>query len=140
MTGRRTVSVSHWTWRHRALCRDMDSGVFFPPEGEHGTARHRREQAAKAVCARCPVRPQCATDALVNGERHGVWGGLSAAERRAARRTGDRRPHDDEEERTVAWSTRQLAELAGTTVRAVRHYHEVGLLDEPARRANGYKR
>jgi hypothetical protein len=39
----------------------------------------------------------------------------------------------------VAWSTREIAELAGTTVRAVRHYHEVGLLDEPKRRANGYK-
>ncbi len=37
------------------------------------------------------------------------------------------------------WSTRQLAELAGTTLRAVRHYHEVGLLEEPERRSNGYK-
>lgn len=40
----------------------------------------------------------------------------------------------------MGWSTRQLAELAGTTVRAVRHYHEIGLLPEPERRANGYKR
>lgn len=39
----------------------------------------------------------------------------------------------------MAWSTRELAELAGTTVRAVRHYHEVGLLPEPQRCANGYK-
>ncbi len=39
----------------------------------------------------------------------------------------------------MAWSTRQLAEIAGTTVKAVRHYHEVGLLDEPARKSNGYK-
>ncbi|MFB7501382.1 MerR family transcriptional regulator [Streptomyces sp. NPDC056161] len=39
----------------------------------------------------------------------------------------------------MAWSTRQLAELAGTTLRAIRHYHEVGLLAEPERRANGYK-
>ncbi|WP_433664155.1 MerR family transcriptional regulator [Nocardia sp. CA-128927] len=39
----------------------------------------------------------------------------------------------------MAWSTRQLAELAGTSVRAVRHYHQVGLLDEPERRSNGYK-
>jgi hypothetical protein len=31
----------------------------------------------------------------------------------------------------MAWSTRELAELAGTTLRAVRHYHEVGLLAEP---------
>lgn len=39
----------------------------------------------------------------------------------------------------MAWSTRQLAELAGTSLRAVRHYHEVGLLDEPERGSNGYK-
>ncbi|WP_150251619.1 helix-turn-helix domain-containing protein [Nocardiopsis deserti] len=39
----------------------------------------------------------------------------------------------------MAWSTRQLAELAGTTLRTVRHYHDVGLLAEPERGANGYK-
>ncbi|MEU0491673.1 MerR family transcriptional regulator [Nocardiopsis sp. NPDC006139] len=39
----------------------------------------------------------------------------------------------------MAWSTRQIAELAGTTVKAVRHYHEIGLLDVPERTANGYK-
>jgi DNA-binding transcriptional MerR regulator len=39
----------------------------------------------------------------------------------------------------MAWSTRQLAELAGTTVKAVRYYHEIGLLDLPERAGNGYK-
>ncbi|ANY07091.1 MerR family transcriptional regulator [Pseudonocardia sp. HH130630-07] len=39
----------------------------------------------------------------------------------------------------MAWSTREVAELAGTSLRAVRHYHEVGLLPEPERRTNGYK-
>ena len=39
----------------------------------------------------------------------------------------------------MAWSTREIAELAGTSLRAVRHYHEIGLLDEPERRSNGYK-
>lgn len=39
----------------------------------------------------------------------------------------------------MAWSTSQLAELAGTTVKAVRHYHKVGLLEEPERLTNGYK-
>lgn len=39
----------------------------------------------------------------------------------------------------MAWSTREMAELAGTTVRAVRHYHQVGLLEEPRRCSNGYK-
>jgi DNA-binding transcriptional MerR regulator len=39
----------------------------------------------------------------------------------------------------VAWSTREIAELAGTTLRTVRHYHDVGLLPEPERHPNGYK-
>ena len=39
----------------------------------------------------------------------------------------------------MSWSTRELAELAGTTVNAVRHYHRIGLLDEPERGTNGYK-
>jgi DNA-binding transcriptional MerR regulator len=39
----------------------------------------------------------------------------------------------------MPWSTREIAELAGTTVNTVRHYHRIGLLDEPERRYNGYK-
>ncbi|MGC5562011.1 MerR family transcriptional regulator [Streptomyces sp. FR-108] len=33
-----------------------------------------------------------------------------------------------------------MAELAGTTLKTVRHYHDVGLLEEPERLPNGYKR
>ncbi len=33
----------------------------------------------------------------------------------------------------------QLARLGGTTVRAIRHYHQSGLLPEPARQPNGYR-
>ncbi len=33
----------------------------------------------------------------------------------------------------------QLAEFAGTTTRTVRHYHRLGLLNEPRRRSNGYR-
>lgn len=39
----------------------------------------------------------------------------------------------------MAWSTRQLADLAGVTLRSIRHWHEVGLLPEPRRLTNGYK-
>ena len=39
----------------------------------------------------------------------------------------------------MAWSTRELAELTGTTVNTIRHYHRLGLLEEPERRYNGYK-
>ncbi|MEV6493124.1 MerR family transcriptional regulator, partial [Actinoplanes sp. NPDC051633] len=34
----------------------------------------------------------------------------------------------------------QLAAYAGVTVRAVRHYHQIGLLAEPERDASGYRR
>ena len=33
----------------------------------------------------------------------------------------------------------ELAKLAGVTVRTLRHYHAIGLLDEPPRQANGYR-
>jgi DNA-binding transcriptional MerR regulator len=33
----------------------------------------------------------------------------------------------------------QLASYAGVTIRAVRHYHQVGLLPEPERNASGYR-
>jgi DNA-binding transcriptional MerR regulator len=39
----------------------------------------------------------------------------------------------------MTWSTRELAELAGTTVNTIRHYHRLGLMEEPERRYNGYK-
>ncbi|MEV6982970.1 MerR family transcriptional regulator [Sphaerisporangium sp. NPDC051017] len=39
----------------------------------------------------------------------------------------------------MAWSTQQLADLAGTTVKSIRYYHRIGLLDEPQRADNGYK-
>ncbi|MEV6609966.1 MerR family transcriptional regulator [Kutzneria sp. NPDC051319] len=34
----------------------------------------------------------------------------------------------------------ELAGLAGVTTRTVRHYHRIGLLPEPSRRENGYRR
>lgn len=40
----------------------------------------------------------------------------------------------------MAWSTRELAEMAGTTVKSVRLYHQRGLLEEPERSPNGYKK
>src|SRR5689334_6821946 len=33
----------------------------------------------------------------------------------------------------------ELAGLVGISTRAIRHYHDVGLLAEPARKANGYR-
>ncbi|MBL7260850.1 MerR family DNA-binding transcriptional regulator [Paractinoplanes lichenicola] len=40
----------------------------------------------------------------------------------------------------AGWSTRELAEIAGTTQKAIRYYHRVGLLTEPDRTTGGYRK
>lgn len=40
----------------------------------------------------------------------------------------------------MTWSTREIAELSGMTVKTVRYYHEIGLLEEPDREPNGYNK
>lgn len=56
-----------------AACRGLDAELFFPARGE-STAE------ARAVCARCPIQPQCLTIAI--GERHGIWANTSPRQRR----------------------------------------------------------
>jgi hypothetical protein len=38
-------------------------------------------QAARAVCALCPVRRSCLAHALTHGEPDGIWGGADTTER-----------------------------------------------------------
>ncbi|MEU9079272.1 WhiB family transcriptional regulator [Kitasatospora sp. NPDC004745] len=73
----------HWNWQLDGACRAADSSIFFHPANERGVAATARERAAKAVCARCPVRAECRRHALATRERYGVWGGLTEDERRA---------------------------------------------------------
>ena len=72
------------TWQERAACRGPDATLlFFPPAWpERRDERLRREAAAKAICADCPVRAPCLEYALSIQEQHGVWGGTTEAERR----------------------------------------------------------
>ncbi|NEA38923.1 WhiB family transcriptional regulator [Streptomyces sp. SID11385] len=69
-------------WHAEAVCRRDEAGLFFAPSKEPTAARLSREDAAKRVCAGCPVRVECREHALVQPEPYGVWGGLTAAERR----------------------------------------------------------
>ena len=65
-------------WASDGLCAQTDPDMFFPEIG--GPAKAAK--AAKAVCRECPVAKECLEYALANGERYGVWGGLSERERR----------------------------------------------------------
>ncbi len=71
-----------WEWQYQGACRDLDTEQFFHPEGERGGNRRRRDEAAKAICAQCPVIDQCREYALASQEPFGVWGGLTQEERR----------------------------------------------------------
>lgn len=70
------------SWHRHALCCGVVTDVFFPAEEECPPQRRHRERVAKAICAACPVRQPCAVHALAHRELHGVWGGLSEADRR----------------------------------------------------------
>ncbi|MFD5086455.1 WhiB family transcriptional regulator [Kitasatospora sp. NPDC058201] len=69
-------------WHTAAACRRDEVGLFFAPSKEPTAARLSREEQAKQVCARCPVLLECREHALAQPEPYGVWGGLTAAERR----------------------------------------------------------
>ena len=66
-------------WQEEANCLGVDPDLFFPERGAS-------TREAKAVCAGCEVRVDCLEYALANGEKFGIWGGLSERERRRLRR------------------------------------------------------
>ncbi|MDA8186436.1 MAG: WhiB family transcriptional regulator [Actinomycetota bacterium] len=66
-------------WRKRAACRGIDPEVFYPASDDDA-------DAAKAICAVCPVREACLEHALANREREGIWGGTTERERRRIHR------------------------------------------------------
>ncbi len=81
--------VENWDWQQSGACRELPSEMFFHPDGERGPRRRNRENAAKAVCASCPVIAACRTHALAVQEPYGIWGGLSEDDRVAIlERTG----------------------------------------------------
>ena len=80
----------HWNWQELGACRGLQTSMFFHPDYERGPARERRESTAKAVCRACPVLEQCRTHALQVHEPYGIWGGLSAQERKTLQRRESR--------------------------------------------------
>jgi len=67
------------TWHDFANCLGVDPDLFFPERGAS-------TKEAKEVCRGCVVREDCLEYALQNGEKFGIWGGMSERERRRIRR------------------------------------------------------
>ena len=62
-------------WMRQGNCRGEDPSRFFPSDGAG-------VDAARQLCATCPVKEPCLEYALRNKIDHGVWGGTSERERR----------------------------------------------------------
>ena len=67
------------SWHDQANCLGVDPDLFFPERGAS-------TREAKEVCRGCVVREDCLEYALTNGEKFGIWGGMSERERRRLRR------------------------------------------------------
>ena len=67
------------SWQDNANCLGVDPDLFFPERGAS-------TREAKEVCRACIVRVECLEYALMNGEKFGIWGGMSERERRRIRR------------------------------------------------------
>lgn len=87
----RLAARSRWRWQQDAACSGEDLGLFFGPDGERTAAREIREEKAKAICAQCPVRTECADYAIAKPEKYGLFGGLNEDERASVRRSRMRR-------------------------------------------------
>jgi WhiB family redox-sensing transcriptional regulator len=75
-------------WADQALCAETDPELWFPDKGAVGyvTLDGTREHRAKSICRRCPALEPCREYAMADPSLDGIWGALSADERRALRR------------------------------------------------------
>jgi WhiB family transcriptional regulator, redox-sensing transcriptional regulator len=67
-------------WRAYAACGGV-ANLFYKSDFDSDEQTRHRVTEAKAVCKRCPVRPQCAAHALAAPEPYGIWGGFTESER-----------------------------------------------------------
>lgn len=79
MTGPSGVAPEYQPWMDEAVCAQVDPELFFPEKNGNAAP-------ARRLCGTCPVAGECLEFALTNGERFGVWGGLSERERRKLRK------------------------------------------------------
>jgi hypothetical protein len=68
-----------------STCRNVDPDVFFPRTREKHIEEAIAHQVAAKYCNGCPNQTPCAVWGILF-EADGIWGGLSAGERRQARK------------------------------------------------------
>jgi WhiB family transcriptional regulator, redox-sensing transcriptional regulator len=109
-------------WREQGICGEIDPDLFFSENADD-------VKAAKQICGTCPVAEQCREHALDTGPEFGIWGGLTPADRRAARAAipaagpGLPGPAAGYLNLPQGLSGRQAAERLGVSPRTIHRYH-----------------
>ncbi len=80
MTARRRPPVQKEQWMLFSACRGQDPSIFYPASGES-------HEPALRFCRVCPATKACLDYAIRNGERDGIWGGMSQRERSRYRKS-----------------------------------------------------
>ena len=77
--------MSELDWQRQGACRYCSPELFFPI-GSTAADVVADIEAAKAICATCPVQPECLRYALQTRQEYGIWGGMTEDERAWLRR------------------------------------------------------
>jgi WhiB family redox-sensing transcriptional regulator len=106
-------------WQNRAACRDADPDLFaYDPSADPRT----KAEAAKAICAGCPVTDDCLSFALATfsrrDDRTGIYGGLTPSERAQRERPARRRGLASDPE----WASKTFAKAAEIGVQAAAQF------------------
>ena len=88
------------SWQDMANCLGVDPDLFFPERGAS-------TREAKEVCKGCVVRDDCLEYALANGEKFGIWGGMSERERRRIQEE-EERAHAEAEKKAEEENRKRL--------------------------------
>jgi WhiB family redox-sensing transcriptional regulator len=75
------TTAEQYDWMTDAACIEIGTEAFFPAPVSSGP--NRAATKATRIChEQCPVKTDCLQYALTNGLEHGIFGGLTARERR----------------------------------------------------------
>jgi WhiB family transcriptional regulator, redox-sensing transcriptional regulator len=105
-------------WMADALCLEVGADLWYPEPGAEGL---KTINLAKKVCGMCPVQAECLAHALATREPHGIWGGVTAKNRRGM---------------TTTVTAKRYKDWHGTSGGYRKHFREGTKPCEPCKRAD----
>lgn len=69
-------------WRDFASCKKMGNTEFFATFNNNGKESQQRLREVRAICNNCAVQKECLDFSVRNEIAYGIWGGLTATERK----------------------------------------------------------